>query len=254
MIRYTKDKIKDVKYVVVEAALKRDKGNKVEGLFIGYQPMVKAHTQLVSNDEQFIWLYKGDNIYMLSASHYDIGMISTQMGGVVSTCVVNSQEEYIDRLKLIHEVFTDDKKVLSSGLINVAEYTVPNKISEHLGKGEKKREIVKSPVHTPNYSSPGYNTPGYNARSGGCNYSSGGYSTYQKKDPSTSIIKRTTKYPITSAIDKMKAKVEEIRQGKYEAPELPSIPADKEAPAKKADDKSTVADDDYDIYGSNMMG
>ena len=250
MIRYTKDKIKDVKYVVVEAALKRDKGNKVEGLFIGYQPMVKAHTQLVANTEQFIWLYKGDNIYMLNASHYDISSIMTQMGAVVSTCILTAQEEYIERLKLIHEVFTDDKKILSSGLINVDEYTVPEKIRERLNKGDKKREIVKPPPTN-------YSSPGYNARSGGCNYSSGNY--YQKKDPSTSVIKRTTKYPITSAIDKMRAKVEEIRQGKYEAPKLPSIPADEKAPAEKdddkPDDKSTDANDYYDdIYGSNMMG
>jgi hypothetical protein len=245
VIRYTKDKIKDVKYVVVEAALKRDKGNKVEGLFIGYQPMVKAHAQLVANSEQFIWLYKGDNIYMLNASHYDISSIATQMGAVVSTCVLTSQKEYIERLKLIHEVFTDDKKILSSGLINADEYTVPEKVRERLNKGDKKREIVKPPTN--------YSSPGYNARSGGCNYSGSSY--YQKKDPSTSIMKRTTKYPITNAIDKMKAKVEEIRQGKYEAPKLPSIPADEKAPAEKDDDKSTDVDDYYDdIYGANMMG
>jgi hypothetical protein len=246
VIRFTKERIKDVKYVVVEAVLKRDKSNKVEGLFIGYQPMVKTHTQLVSNDEQFIWLYKGDNIYMLNASHYDIKSIEMQRFAEISTYIGTSQIEYIDRLKLIHETFTEEKKVLASGLIDADEYTVPKKIEDRLNEGEKKSEAFKTPSTGASY------TPGYSARSGGCNYSTGSY--YSRKEPSTTVFKRTTKYPITTAIDKMKAKVEEIRKGEYKAPGLPFIPADKEEPAKEADaDKTSDDMTDYeDIYGGMM--
>jgi len=246
VIRFTKEGVKDVKYVVVEAILKRDKSNKVEGLFIGYQPMVKTHTQLVSNDEQFLWLYKGDNIYMLNASHYEIRSIEIQRFAEVSTHMGTSQEEYIDRLKLIHEVFTEEKKVLASGLIDVDEYTVPKKIEDRLNEEGKKSEAADT-------SSPssGYSAPSYNTRSGACNYSTGSY--YKKKEPSTTVFKRTTKYPITTAIDKMKAKVEEIRKGEYKAPKLPFIPADKKEPVEEADDKTSTAQDNYeDIYGGVM--
>ena len=245
MIRFTKEGIKDVKYVVVEAILKRDKGNKVEGLFIGYQPMVKTHTQLVSNDEQFIWLYKGDNVYMLNASHYDIKSIEMQKFAEVSTYIGTSQIEYINRLKLIHETFTEEKKVLASGLIDVDEYVVPKKVEERLNEGEKKSESFKTPS-----SSAGYSAPDYNARSGACNYSTSSH--YSRKEPSTSVFKRTTKYPITTAIDKMREKVEEVRKGEYKAPELSLIPADVKEPAEEVDDKTFTAQDDEDIYG-NMM-
>jgi hypothetical protein len=241
VIRFTKEAIKDVKYVVVEAALRRDKSNKVEGLFIGYQPMVKTHTQLVSNDEQFIWLYRGDNIYMLNAAHYDVGSIEMQKGAEVSTYIGTSQEEYINRLKLIHEVFTEEKKVLASGLIDADVYTVPKKVEDHLNEGEKKSINAKTPR-------PDYTSPSYNTRSGACNYSTGSY--YKKKEPSTTVFKRTSKYPITTAIDKMRAKVEEIRRGEYKAPELPLIPADEEVPVEEADNKTSTTQDDYeDIYG-----
>jgi len=251
VIRFTKEDIKDVKYVVVEAALKRDKSNKVKGLFIGYQPMVKTHTQLVANDEQFIWLYKGDNIYMLNASLYDVGSIEMQKGPAIDTYVGTYQGEYTSRLKLIHEVFTEEKKILSSGLIDVDEYTVPKKVEDILGKVEKKSDVGKT--HSTNE----YHSP----RSGACNYSTSGCYTgnysaptsYKKKDPSTSVFKRTSKYPITTAIDKMKAKVEEIRKGEYKAPELPFIPADKEEPPEETENKTTNALEDYeDMYGNIM--
>lgn len=244
MIRFTKETIKELKYVVVEVALREGGGNKVKGLFIGYQPMVKTHTQLVSNDEQFIWLYKGDNIYMLNAAHYDVGSIEMQKNAEVSIYIGTSQEEYISRLKLIHEVFIEEKKILASGLIDVDEYTVPKKVEDSLNEGEKKSE----PGETPK---PNHNTPVYNTRSGACNYSTNNYC--KKKEPSTAVFKRTTKYPITTAIDKMKAKVEEIRKGKYKAPKLPLIQADKEEPIKEADDKTSTAQNDYDdIYGGMM--
>lgn len=244
MTRFTKEGIKDVRYVVVEAVLKRDKGNKTEGLFVGYQPMVKAHTQLVANDEQFIWLYKGDNIYMLNAAHYDVRSIELQKGPAIDTYIGTSQEEYVRRLKLIHEVFAEEKKILASGLIDVDEYIVPKKIKDRLGTPESKADATGTLKSN-------YSPPGYNSRSGACNYSVGSNHQYSRKEPSTSVLKRTTKYPITIAIDKMKAKIEEIRKGKYKAPKLPLIPADKKGQLEEED----TSDTQYrykDIYG-NMM-
>lgn len=246
MVRFTKADIKDVKYVALEVALKRDKDNKVKGLFLGCQPMVKTHTQLVANTEEFVWLHKGDNVYMLNVAHYNVEIIEIQRGNVLSTYTAgNTQKEYIERLKLIQEVFTEDGNVLKDGLIDTDKYTVPKSVLDDLEKeGKKETNTTKSTT---------FNRSGgssYNARTGGCNYSPG-YNTYKKKEPSTSVIKRTTKYPISSAINRMKAKVDELRKGKYEPPKLPTIPADKEPP-----EKGKAADEDDDMYSQmgGMMG
>jgi len=249
VLRFIKEDIKGVDYVAIQVALKKDTDNKTKGLFLGCQPMVKINTQLVSKDEEFIWLFKGENVYMLNVDHYDVEKIELQKDNKLSVYTAgNTQEDYVERLKLIQEVLTEEKKVLKSGLIDTDKYTVPKSVLDDIEKVDKKEtSVIKETINK----SGGTN---YNARTGACNYTgynSGGYS-YKKKEPSTTVFKRTTKYPITSAIDRMKAKVDELRKGEYKPPKLPLIPADKEVVGKG----KPTDDDDDDMYShmGNMMG
>jgi hypothetical protein len=154
-------------------------------------------------------------------------------------------------LKLIQEVFTSDGKALKSGLIDSDKYIVPQSITSEIEK-EGKKEATSTTNKGTVYNRSGGINYGNNhsaARTGTCGYS--GYS-YTKKDPTTSIIKRTTKYPISAAIDRMRAKVEELREGKYEPPKLPSIPADKKEPVNNT--QAASAQDDADDDNFSYMG
>lgn len=220
MLSFTEEELKDIRYVVVTVSLKSDKENETKGLFLGYRPLTKVNTQLVSNDEEFIWLQRGENVYILNTAHYNVGNIDIQLEDLEATHRTGAQEVGLDRLRVLQEALVKDKRTNPNGLIEVDTYTLPLSLQKEMNKDEAKFPIIR---------------PGHN-RSGSANYSTPGsnYTTYKKKEPSTSIIKRTTKYPTSAAILKMKAKIKEIRDGKYKPPELPAIPADKAEPEKKA--------------------
>jgi len=219
VLSFTKEELKDIKYIIVTMSLKTDKEEETRGLLLGYRPLVKAHTQLVSNDEEFVWLQKGDSVYILNVAHYDVGTIEVKLGDLETEHRTATQEVGLDRLRVLQEALTEDKRTRANGLIDVDTYKLPLNLQKEMSKDTQKTIITKS---TPN-------------RSGSVNYSTpqSDYSTYKKKEPSTSIIKRTTKYPISAAVLKMKAKVKEIRDGKYAPPALSAIPADKEDDTQK---------------------
>jgi hypothetical protein len=76
--------------------------------------------------------------------------------------------------------------------------------------------------------------------------------TYKKKGIETFIIKRTTKYPISRALEQMKIKIEAIKGGTYKAPKLAEIPSDKESKEdEKKEDKSETTDQAHmeELYG-----
>lgn len=230
MIRFTEKEIKEIKYVVVEVSLKSDATNKTRGLLLGCQPMVKTDTQLVSKGEEYIWLYRGNNVHMLNVADYKINLLEIEKDFITSTHTVGKDhEEYIKRIKLIQKVFADEKKVLNNGLIDADKYTVPQKVAIELGK-----PITKPVTRT----AVGYTGP----------YTGSGYN-YKKKESSTANIERTTKYPVEEAINRMKLKVEELRQDKYEAPKLADMKGTDEA-KKDATNTTDESDDDDDLYNS----
>ena len=220
MLNFTEEELKDIKYVVVTASLKVIKESETKGLFLGYMSLVKTHTQLVSKDERFLWIQMGDNVSILNTSHYDVDLIEIQLGNLVTERGPGTQEMALSRLESIQEAFARDNRVSISGLIDVDTYKLPAALQKEMDKSTEKETIKK---------------PGP-SRSGSTNYSGSrtSYPTYKKKEPSTTVIKRTTKYPTSAAILRMKAKVKEIKDGKYEPPELLPIPADKEDTEKKA--------------------
>lgn len=251
VIRFTKNELKDIKYVIVTMCLKDDKTHKIKGLFLGYKPLVESHTQLVANDEYFIWIHKGDNVYMLNVDHYNVMSTEIKAGHELTQYSTNAQDDSISRLKLLYESFTENKRVTATGLIDISTYDITEKMQRELSKGDEKKEGSSSTGSL--YGNGGVQN--YNNRSGAANYSP----PYKRKEVSTSIIKRNTKYPISAAIEKMRAKMEEIKKGEYKPPALPEIPADKEKAEDAKKSKGVIKDDDlYGDYYSNcgygMMG
>jgi hypothetical protein len=179
VLSFTEEELKDIRYVVVTVSLKSDKENETKGLFLGYRPLTKVHTQLVSNDEEFIWLQRGENVYILNTAHYNVGNIDIQLKDLEATHRTSTQEVGLDRLRVLQEALVEDKRTSPNGLIEVDTYTLPLSLQKEMNKDE-------------------------------------------------------ARFPIVRPVLKMKAKIKEIRDGKYKPPELPAIPADKDKSEKKA--------------------
>ena len=242
MVTFTKRELTDIKYVTVTMVLKTDKLNKAKGLFIGCKPLVETHTQLVANDEEFVWIQRGENVYILNADHYDVDAISIKASEVTTQYGARVKADAIMQLKEVQKTLTAEKRILATGLIDITAYDVPKDIQTKLGTESEKKTVSKPLYGTDDY---------YNSRKSTANYKAPA-STWKRKVVSTLILKRTTKYTITGAITKMKAKIEEIRNGTYKAPELSKIPADNE---KQEKGTSADGDDDYcSMYGQGMMG
>lgn len=216
MLSFTKKELKDVKYVIVTMTLKTDKKDETKGLFLGYKPLVEVHTQLVANSEEFVWLHNGDNVYMLNVDYYKVSIIALQIGNTETSHTISTQEESLSKLETIQEVLVEEKRTRANGLIDVDTYELPAKLQKELS-GEPKKTVAESTYDNC------CGLYGYNPRTGTSNYST---TSYKRKKPSTFIIKRSTKYPISSAISKMESKIKEIKDGKYKPPILPTIPAD----------------------------
>jgi hypothetical protein len=243
VIRFTEKELKDIKHVIVTVCLKNDKSDKIKGLFLGYRPLVESHTQLVSNDEYFVWLYKGENVYMLNTDHYEVCSTEVKAGQQITQYSTILQIDSIARLKLIHEAFIKNKRTLGTGLIDISTYDITERIRRELGTGTKSTDSKDTSLY-------GNKHPLYNNRSSSVNYSA---SSYKKREVTTTTLKRSTKYPISTAIEKMKAKIEEIKKGEYKSPVLAAIPADKEKAEDAKKSKGVIKDDDlYEDYYSNF--
>jgi len=237
VVRFEEEDIKGAKYILVEVALKRDQSDKTVGLFRGCQPMVNEHTQLVAANEEFIWLSKDeDTLYMLNTILYDVISVELQRSNfAISYFQATQQPEAIRRLKMAQEIFTKDKKVLKNGLIDLKEYVLTSKVKEALNKTtEAKKVEAKGSV---------FNRSGAYSHNG-TNYHTSNTYSYKKKEPSTFYFKRTTRYPISTAIDKMKGKVEAVRKNKYKAPKLPKILEEETTPTGTKSSVDTEYDDE----------
>lgn len=247
MIRFTEKELKDIKHVIVTLCLRDDKAHKIKGLFLGYKPLVEAHTQLVSNDEYFVWVYRGENVYMLNADHYDVHSIEVKAGNITTQYTTASQDVSIAKLKKIYESLIENKRTIATGLIDISTYDITEKIKKELGTNTDNASSKSTSLYG--------NTKSYNNRSSSVNYGT----PYKRKEVSTTTIKRSTKYPISTAIERMKAKVEEIKKGEYKSPALVGIPADKEKSEDAKKSRGVIKDEDlygeyYSGYGGGMMG
>ncbi len=230
---FTNDGLKTIQYVAITVAQKKDKSKTITGLFMGFQPLVQAHTTLVGKDEMFIWIMKGDHCHMLYADYYEVDTLEIGHGtGAISinrltTSATNTHN--IHRMEAICAAMKDQKKVTEDGLIDIRAY---KGMSQTLIRQIEKDE---SGVYSSSANSTRQTTCGYNsgARASIDTATTHTRAVYKKKEVSTSIINRTTKYSVSNALAKMAEKINQIQLGNYELPKLPEIPADKEEEEKK---------------------
>jgi len=237
--KLTKDRLKHICYVEVELESLSEDKSIVRGLFLGVQPLVGTSTQLVSKDELFLWVARGDQINTCNLYSFKINSIEIAYKVVINgTTFVDrfsdlQQKDYLEQLDVVTKLMEEENKVIGDGLIDVEFY---NEVPADLKKSVSVHTESKAGAHTPP------------ASRHACGYkgTAGTGTTYYKKEVSTTAIKRTTKYPITSAVEQMKAKVQAIREGSYEPPDIPE-------PAEVKDTKNTTTpydeDDDMFTYG-----
>jgi len=235
-MEFTVENLRDLHYVVVEAELRKPPRTKVSGLFMGYRNLTNTNMAIISVEDNFMFLSRGDRIRILSDDFYNISKIEigAKSGAYVTQYYEGTQTTGLDRLKVILEALEKDKRTLPSGLVDVDKYV---KIPKEYENDEDNFKSSSSGT-----------TPSKNESSAPYRSTNAGY-TYKPKKVSTTSFKRTTKYPIGPAIERMAAKIKEIKEGTYELPKLAEIPADKLAEKKAVTNKTTPDTyDDEDTY------
>jgi len=227
--------LKEINYAVISVKLKSSKvtddDHELTGLFIGMQPLVPHNTAIVSTDEMYIWMRKGNYCHMLNVKHYEVDKI--YMGKDKSAYEFTGKHDDLDkeksRLIIIHKAMKDAGRIGPNGLIDISTYKdIPANIQADIDKGVDKtkntsRSAVTGSHHTKNSGT---------HHQAACGYT--GHSTYKAKETSTRGIKRTTRYSPAEAIANMWNKILEIQAGTYKAPKLRVLKEDKEEAKKKA--------------------
>ncbi len=242
-IKYTKDGLKDVTYIVIDVQSKTHTNLETKGLFIALKPVADRPSVIIGPDDIFIWICADGNVHMFNTEYYNITGITLGFGqkSIKSQQVVykeGEQREALERIKDIQLAMVELGRVKETGLMDLSSYAELPTIFENLLKekddGNNKRNQKKADrgIHYPLSQTPG-------------SYHS---SVYKPKVIETAYIKRTTKYSIKNALKAMESRIKDIANDKYNPPKLKKIPADniKEEAAK------TEVDDD-DIY-SGMGG
>jgi hypothetical protein len=226
------EKLADIEYIAIRVHLRKDRSMSMKGLFAGYRSLVSGNTaKIVRKDDMYIWVMKNECIHILNADHWAVLSIEIKKkdGNPISHGLLK-QDRQTARLGLIMEALKTNGMLEPGGLVDITKYeNIPESLYDELSKTSNlyKRNVTH-----------GRGTTGY-----GCDYhcnETGVYSRPAAKKPVTSEIKRTTKYPVGPAIQRMRIKIANIKSGKYKAPKLKSIPADKED--KEDESRKTTAE------------
>jgi len=217
-------KLDELKYVTVELSMNKNKDTKILGLFLALRQLVAKDTDLVRKDETFVWIQKGKHVHILNLDYYSLETLELGYGPKDSVASMRKwtkldKEETMGWLNLIVAAMKKQKRAEESGLIDTTTY---GGLPGALAKEVTSDSLYKSTVRT--------STATSKTTTSTTTKSSAGYTPVKKvkKVVSTSAIKRTTKYTISGAVEKMRIKVQQIRDSEYAPPELPEIPADKE--------------------------
>lgn len=252
-LEFKVDKLKDIRYTAVSARLKKyDKikdDGEVTGLFLGFQPMVTTNTPLASKEEMYIWLSEGEYCHILSAKHYEVTTLF--LGAKESDWQFSGKHSDTDknegRLSIIHQSMKAATRVNDNGLINTDTYSgLPDTLKKKIKNKSESDSSSKTTTDTTKTS--GYNRSGGAYTSGACGYSS---TTSTKKETSTRLFKRTTRYPVSEAIESMWAKITEIKEGTYTPPKLKAFKEEKkkEPDKKESSVSANNSTPEYDYYG-----
>jgi len=226
-IEYKKGKLKGLHYIVVDLKLKKETLHRrdVKGLFIGVRSLYEKDAAVVLTKDPFIWIQKGEYVHMLNLTRYDVTTIEISDGSVSSSTIYTdlNQDLARERLQLLMDCVTSEKRVHANGLIDINTY---KRIPEYLVKGvEEDSEIKRGTTTLPSQNK--YTSSSSTTTKKTCTGNKKQTQSWIKK-VHTSTFKRTTKYGIKNAMENMAAKIDAIKNGTYEAPQLKEIPGDKE--------------------------
>lgn len=256
---FTTEGLKDIKYAVVGLVAKADrKGSVITGYFLGIRGLVDINAQLVSKHDLFVWLMKGETVQMLNLSAYEVDSLEINLNGSYTKYSAHKEEVNVQRLKSIQEAMKVYDMLRHNGLVDTDRFTYVPEATKKLVEDDIKPAY--KPANKTTSRAATYDPTGH-AYSGAHHplYPSRTTTAYKKKEIETFVIKRTTKYPISSAIERMKVKIEAIKGGTYRAPVLAEIPADKKPKGgeKKEDKPGTKTEDQThleDMYGYRQGG
>jgi len=247
---FTIEGLKNIKYVVVGMSAKADrKGPVITGYFLGIRGLVDINTQMVNKDDLFVWLMKGETVHMLNLGHYEVDSLDINVNGSSTKYSAYKEEVNIQRLKNIQEAMKTYDMLRYNGLIDTDSFTnVPEATKKIVEDDIKPEYKPTTKTNTRATGTTGYSYTGvqHNAQH------TRSTTAYKKKEVGTFVIKRTTKYPISRALEQMKIKIEAMKEGTYKAPKLAEIPADKESKEeKKKEDKSKSTEQAHmeEVYG-----
>jgi len=244
------DQFKGLGYVILTLAPQNTKDVQLVGLFGGVMPITKSDTTLVSKEDMYICMIKGTVIHFLSSLFYQV--VQIDMGGLkengpdspavtlMTTVDAKSQPEILNVLKKIHAAMREEKRVSEFDIIEDETY-------KGLTDVQKRAINTEGPVGN---ASRGVNRSGgvsygaedhHNHNPHACGYGSNWNGTaYKAKTITTATFTRAKKAEQVE-LDAMAAKLKAIKEGKYEPPVLPTIPADRVKEKKDKEDEKKVA-------------
>lgn len=187
-----KEDLKDIKYVVVDANMKRDTTHVIKGLFLGIGPLVENNTVLASASDTYLWLLKGKEIEVLSLEHWDITFIEISSPQRNRSFRGVTQHSMIKRLEEVKEALKNDNKLFENGLIDTSKYV---DVPEEMKKTSS------------------YSVGDNSARSNTSSTTTATTATTKKAE--TTFFARRTKYNITQATAKIHEKMQQLREGTY---------------------------------------
>lgn len=214
---FTDEGLKELKYATVELIMKKNDNIATIGLLLAVRPLVEFDTPLVDKNEKFVWILKDSHVHILSTKHYDIGNIELGVGkdANMHKLIAYDHSVSIKRLESIISALKAQKRTDDNGIIDTSTYSgIPGALKKLVGATSTFTEIVRKTA-TATATTTKVATTGYTP------------ATVKKKVVSTAIIKRTTRYPTSLAIEKMRLKVQSIKNNEYEPPNIPEIEADK---------------------------
>ena len=252
--QYTKDALAELKYAAINIKIKDDNTNAgIYGLLLGYRTLMSDNnTEHTETDGPFVWIYKKKCVYLYSLKYYEVLSIEISIGDhgkvVQVTNFKGKQEEAIKSMLEIIEALKEQDKIQSNNLIDVYKYeALPAELKSDL------EETQQTSTQQTGAASNNANLRSNRSAVMDLYKNNKSYATtYKPKGLETLFIKRTSKYSITEALEKMKEKVEKIKNGTYCPPKLRKLSADNEKSVEKDDDD----DIDYtgDICGYGYTG
>lgn len=235
-IQYTKQGLKDLKYVIVKMAPESSNAEGIKGLLLGYGPIVSNNKKHFDSKDMFLWLYKDECAYLFNLKHYSIRMIEIALNKAGRTAEIKIyddalQKEALARIIMIKEALKDQSRLQKNDLIDISTYeSIPLAMKLAVDNTDIGTETELDEIRSKSWDSRNKTTSPYTAP-----YANRVPYVYTSKEVETTYIKRTTRYSVTEALTQMQEKIKRIRKGTYSPPKLRKRPTTKEEEKQASD-------------------